>query len=254
MAVDEAIMQAVSMRLAPPTLRFYGWDPAALSLGYFQSAAKEIDVDACKAQGIDVVRRMTGGRAILHDRELTYSVIISEEYPGMPESVSESYKMLSMGLLEGMRCLDIDAQLASDKTLKPRDLSSGACFDAPSSYELVVDGKKVVGSAQVRQKGTILQHGSIINEVDGDMLFRCFAYPNEEIRERAKQIFLKKAVSLKDITGKPFQRDELCFAFLKGFEKGLGITLEEGGFLPEENKLAGELIEKYQSDEWNFRK
>lgn len=113
MAVDEAVLTMHSEGKVPPTLRFYGWNPATLSIGYFQKADEEVDFTVLEAQGLGFVRRPTGGRAVLHDQELTYSMIVSEDYPGMPRSVTEAYRVLSEGLLHGFRRLGLQAEMVS---------------------------------------------------------------------------------------------------------------------------------------------
>src|SRR5699024_3640332 len=175
MAIDEAILIAHSEGKTPPTIRFYGWDPATLSIGYFQKVDKELDMDRLRKRKLGIVRRPTGGRAVLHDQEMTYSVIVGEDYPGMPTSVTDSYRVLSQGLLEGFRKLDLSAEMVPLETEEEKEkyasMGSAACFDSPSNYELVVEGRKVAGSAQTRQRGVILQHGSILLDMDVDLLF-----------------------------------------------------------------------------------
>ena len=170
MALDEALLEWHSKGEIPPTIRFYGWNPPTLSIGYFQKAEKEINFDKVKELGLGFVRRPTGGRGVLHDEELTYSVIVSEEYPNMPKTVTEAYRVISEGLLEGFRSLGLEAYFAIPRSEEEKNSlknpRSSVCFDAPSWYELVVEGRKIAGSAQTRQKGVILQHGSILLEID----------------------------------------------------------------------------------------
>lgn len=157
MAIDEAIVIAHSKGEVPPTLRFYQWNPPTLSLGYFQKAKEEIDFEALERHQLGFVRRPTGGRAVLHDQELTYSMVVSEDYPGMPQSVVEAYRVLSQGLLYGFRRLELQAEMVSlaseEEKAKYATMGSAACFDSPSWYELIVEGRKVAGSAQTRQRG-----------------------------------------------------------------------------------------------------
>src|ERR1700730_795615 len=152
MAMDEAITGPHSEGKIPPTLRFYGWNPPTLSIGYFQKASVEVDLEALEQQGIGFVRRPTGGRAVLHDQELTYSIIVAENYPDMPSGVTEAYRVLSEGLLRGFQKLGMNATMVQcDNGVDKRAtdvMTSAACFDAPSWYELVVEGRKVAGSAQ----------------------------------------------------------------------------------------------------------
>jgi lipoyl(octanoyl) transferase len=259
MAIDEAILTAHSQGLIPPTVRFYAWDPPTLSIGYFQRAKREVDFEQLQKHGLGFVRRQTGGRAVLHDKELTYSVVLAETHPLMPRSVNESYRVLSRGLMEGFRALGLSAEMVSlaDEEDKKRyaGLGSAACFDSPSWYELVVEGRKVAGSAQTRQRGTILQHGSILLDLDADMLFDVLLFPSEEEREQMKRSFLEKAVSIKGCSGKDVSYEEAVHAFRTGFEKGLGIRLVQEGLTTFEQELAEQLRrEKYSSDAWNFRR
>ncbi|MCL6586443.1 MAG: lipoate--protein ligase family protein [Anoxybacillus sp.] len=259
MALDEALLEWHSEGKIPPTIRFYGWNPPTLSIGYFQKVEKEIDMEAVKKYGLGFVRRPTGGRGVLHDQELTYSVIVSEAHPKMPQTVTEAYRVISQGILEGFRFLGLDAYFAVPKTEEEKaDLKnprSAVCFDAPSWYELVVEGRKVAGSAQTRQKGVILQHGSILLDLDEEMLFRLFKYPNERVKERLRQNFKQKAVAMNELTERKITLPEAKEAFYKGFEKGLEIVLEPYTLSVEEMAYVNELAEKkYASDEWNFKR
>ncbi|MCY9150159.1 biotin/lipoate A/B protein ligase family protein, partial [Bacillus haynesii] len=204
MALDEALLYWHSENKIPPTIRFYGWNPPTLSVGYFQNIEKEINLDAVKKHGLGFVRRPTGGRGVLHDQELTYSVIVSEEHPEMPKTVTEAYRVISEGILEGFRELGLDAYFAIPRTEKEKQSlknpRSSVCFDAPSWYELVVEGRKVAGSAQTRQKGVILQHGSILLDLDEDKLFDLFIYKNDRLRERMQRNFKQKAVAINELT------------------------------------------------------
>jgi lipoate-protein ligase A len=260
MAIDEAILTIHSAGKVPPTVRFYTWNPATLSIGYFQQAEKEIDLDAVRERGIGFIRRPTGGRAVLHDQELTYSVIVAESHPKMPSTVNESYKVISMGLLEGFRSLGLNAEMVSlaseEDKKKYASMGSAACFDSPSWYELVVEGKKVAGSAQTRQKGVILQHGSILIDMDIDLLFTLLKFPSDQIRERFKKSFAEKAVAINRLRkGPPATLAEVKSAFFSGFEKGLGIQLLPGELSDEEKKLAQQLIQtRYGTEEWNYKR
>lgn len=259
MALDEALMDWHSDGKIPPVIRFYGWNPATLSVGYFQQVEKEIDLDAVKAHQLGFVRRPTGGRGVLHEHELTYSVIVSEEHPEMPNSVTEAYRVISEGILKGFHRLGLVAYFAVPKTVEEREAlknpRSAVCFDAPSWYELVVEGRKVAGSAQTRQKGVILQHGSILLDLDEDKLFSLFKYPNERVKERMKKAFKNKAVAINEISPRRITLEEAKEAFYHGFAEGLNIELEPYQLNEEElayvNKIANE---RYESDEWNFKR
>ncbi|MGG0543351.1 biotin/lipoate A/B protein ligase family protein [Priestia aryabhattai] len=259
MALDEALLEWHSKGEIPPTIRFYGWNPPTLSIGYFQKAEKEINFDKVKELGLGFVRRPTGGRGVLHDEELTYSVIVSEEYPNMPKTVTEAYRVISEGLLEGFRSLGLEAYFAIPRSEEEKNSlknpRSSVCFDAPSWYELVVEGRKIAGSAQTRQKGVILQHGSILLEIDEDKLFSVFNYPNDRVKERMQRAFRSKAVAIKAIAGRKISIEEAKEAFYKGFASALDIDLEPYTLSEEEEAYVEELARtKYGSDEWNFKR
>ncbi|TYR82436.1 lipoate--protein ligase family protein [Priestia megaterium] len=259
MALDEALLEWHSEGEIPPTIRFYGWNPPTLSIGYFQKAEKEIDFDKVNELGLGFVRRPTGGRGVLHDEELTYSVIVSEDHPDMPKTVTEAYRVISEGLLEGFRLLGLEAYFAIPRTEEEKNSlknpRSSVCFDAPSWYELVVEGRKIVGSAQTRQKGVILQHGSILLEIDEDKLFSVFKYPNDRVKERMQRAFRSKAVAINAIAGRKIEINEAKEAFYMGFSKALNIDLEPYTLTNEEEAYVEALAEKkYASDEWNFRR
>ncbi|PMC39589.1 octanoyltransferase [Bacillus sp. UMB0899] len=259
MAMDEALLEWHSEGKIPPTIRFYGWNPATLSIGYFQKVEKEIDLEAVKKYGLGFVRRPTGGRGVLHDQELTYSVIVSEEHPDMPKTVTEAYRVISEGILEGFKNLGLDAYFAIPRTEEEKaglkSPRSAVCFDAPSWYELVVEGRKVAGSAQTRQKGVILQHGSILLDLDEDMLFDLFKYSNDRVKERMQRAFKNKAVATNSLREKPVTIKEAKKAFKEGFEKGLDIDLVPYELTSEELQYVNQLArDKYESDAWNFKR
>lgn len=259
MAVDEAILIAHSEGVVPPTIRFYGWNPATLSIGYFQKARREVALERVAERGLGFVRRATGGRAVLHDREVTYSVIVSEDYPGMPSTVTESYRVISAGLLEGFRELEMQAEMvpleSEEEKAKYASMGSAACFDSPSNYELVVEGRKVAGSAQTRQKGVILQHGSILLDLDADLLFDLLHFPSDRVRERMKRGFFEKAVAINQLRSDPINYEKAVDAFTIGFAKGMNIQLTPGELTPRELEMARELVtSRYGRQEWNFKK
>ncbi|MGC5327093.1 lipoate--protein ligase family protein [Brevibacillus sp. SYSU BS000544] len=259
MAIDEAILILHSEGKVPPTVRFYTWNPATLSIGYFQKSEKEIDLDAVREHKLGFVRRPTGGRAVLHDQELTYSVVVSEDHPKMPASVTEAYQVISTGLLHGFHQLGLQAEMVSlaseEEKEKYSSPGSSACFDSPSWYELVVEGKKVAGSAQTRQKGVILQHGSILLDMDVELLFSLLKFPSERVKQRMIDSFVQKAVTINEVSGRTVSLEEAIEAFRKGFASGLEVELVEQPLTEEELKLAQELAEtRYATDEWNFRR
>ncbi len=259
MALDEAILMQVSAGQAPPTLRFYRWERPTVTLGYFQRTTKEIDLDALKKKHFALVRRMTGGRAVLHDKELTYSVMVPGDHELARASVMESYRMLSEGLREGFSQLGLQAQVVSlgDEAVREkfRSLDSAACFDSPSWYELVVEGKKIAGSAQVRAHGGLLQHGSLLLDLCADDLFDVLLFRSAEHRQLLRQEFDSRAVSVKQLSGNDVSYEAAAKAFAVGMERGLPCDLTPGEVTDKELQLALELQQqKYESPEWNFRR
>ena len=266
MAIDEAIMIAHREGLVPPTIRFYQWSPPAVSLGYFQDLEKEIDVDVCKNLGIDIVRRPTGGKAVLHDKELTYSFIIRENHPLVNDSILETYKKVSGGIIRGLSYLGIKAELVplreklkstpsgnEAKSEIPHSDIKSICFSVPSQYEVQVEGKKIVGSAQVRKREIVLQHGSLLIELEKDKLFSVFNFPSVHIRERLKTRF--NATSLEEILKRKINFSELSEILPRGFEEEFGVRLVEGKLTEQEEKISKDLLEnKYSTYEWNYQR
>ena len=258
MAMDEALLNFVSRGEIDPVIRFYTWNPATLSIGYFQRLQKEIDIDKVKEKGYGLVRRQTGGRGVLHDKELTYSVIVPESHPNMPSTVTEAYKIISQGLLEGFKNLGFETYFAIPRSKEERDKlkqpRSSVCFDAPSWYELVVEGRKIAGSAQTRQKGVILQHGSILQDIDIDDLFDMFIFKNERLKAKMKENFVQKAVAINDISNQHITLNEMENAFEAGFKKGLNIDFKPLELTEKQKEEVQELEEKYRSEAWMHRK
>ena len=259
MALDEALLNWHSEKLIPPVIRFYEWSPTTLSIGYFQQAERDINLMALKDQNIGFVRRPTGGRAVLHEHELTYSIIVEENYQNMPESVTEAYRILSEGLLLGFQNLGLDAYFSVPDTVeKQEDLKkpkSAVCFDAPSWYELVVEGKKVAGSAQTRQKGVILQHGAILLSLDVEKLLSVFRFSSEEVKQQMREKLPLKAIAIDQLTDKYITIDDCIDAFKRGFEQALYIELVPYELTREQRQYVEQLEkEKYANDAWNFKK
>lgn len=258
MAMDEALLNFVSRGEIDPVIRFYTWNPATLSIGYFQRLKREIDIEKVKEKGYGLVRRQTGGRGVLHDKELTYSVIVPESHPKMPTTVTEAYRVISQGLLEGFKNLGFETYFAVPRSKEEREKlkqpRSSVCFDAPSWYELVVEGRKIAGSAQTRQKGVILQHGSILQDIDVDELFDLFVFKHDRLKNKMKEAFVDKAVAINDISEKHITLNEMEDAFKEGFKEGLQIEFKPLTLTDEQMNEVKELEEKFRSDEWTYRK
>jgi lipoate-protein ligase A len=267
MAVDEALLESV-IRGGQPALRFYTWLPATLSLGVNQPVG-EIDAVACGERSIGLVRRITGGRAVLHQHELTYSVVAPESDSRVSGGVLESYRKISVALVEGLRSLGADVKLSpynreliaslrrrtTDDRRQETESGHGAvCFDAASAYELTANGKKLVGSAQARRGGAILQHGSILLDVDWEAWASVFSYASEAGRQRALQKLPMRMTSLKQELGRDISLVEVASALKMAFERALGVSLEVGGLTEEERAVAERLAgEKYSSQAWTAR-
>ncbi|WP_353418055.1 biotin/lipoate A/B protein ligase family protein [Staphylococcus delphini] len=258
MALDEALLNFVSRGEIDPVVRFYTWNPPTLSIGYFQRLSKEIDIDKVKEKGYGLVRRQTGGRGVLHDKELTYSVIVPEAHPDMPQTVTEAYRVISDGLLEGFKSLGFDAHFAVPRSKEEREKlkqpRSSVCFDAPSWYELVVEGKKIAGSAQTRQKGVILQHGSILQDVDIDDLFDMFIFKNDRLKAKMKEAFVEKAVAINDLSDETITLAQMEVAFKEGFKKALDIEFKPLELTAAQLEEVTALEEKYRSEAFLYRK
>ena len=217
MAVDEELLARAQAGEDRPVLRFYAWQPPAVSLGRFQKSETAVNVEACKRLGFDIVRRITGGRAVLHNKELTYSIIARTDNPLFPGNVLGTYKVIAAGLLAGLRNLGIPAEIVSrggrhadrvDKNAK-----DAACFSSPSWYEILVQGRKIVGSAQRRVSGAFLQHGSIL--MDYDPQLEALVIPGGCAGD--------VVTSIKRELGRDVPLDEVKQAFAEGFRETLGI-------------------------------
>lgn len=252
MALDESLLNWHSEGSIPPTLRFYGWAKPSLSVGRFQEVDTVIDFNALQKYGCQFVRRLTGGSAVLHDDELTYSLVLSEQHPSIPKSVRDAYYILSKGVLEGYHNLGIQA----DYAIPEKSIEKGrttVCFEEPAYYEMVVNGKKISGNAQTRIKNVLLQHGSIPMRIDTQMLFDLFRFPSEEVRQEKRSAFADKAITINQITNKVYKYGMLKEAFRKGFQTGLDIKLNPLQLSEKQWEEVYHLAKsKYTSESWNM--
>ena len=242
MAVDEAISEAVRQELSPPTLRLYRWSRPSLSIGHFQKIS-EVNIDYCGKMDYPVVRRLTGGRAILHDAELTYSFSARTGSPPFSSSLHENYSVISNAILLGLKSCGINADISFE-----RKRSSGqrnpACFKTVSYGEITLNGKKVIGSAQKRYSNGFMQHGSILLDFDVEKLCNVLVHADNSV--------FSDITSISDHTeGVTFEN--LGLAIKKGYEDSLGIKLISDSPTKFELQLAKELEKnKYSTKEWNF--
>jgi len=237
MAIDEAILQHVAGGESPPTLRFYGWRPSAVSIGYFQGIELEVDLDVCHTRGVDVIRRLTGGGAVYHDTEgeVTYSLAVAESYAGIPNRVLDSYAFLCSGLVVGLGLLGIAAEF------RPiNDITAGE--------------KKISGNAQTRRFGGILQHGTLLCEVDPQLMFTLLKVPNEKFRDKLIQGVEERVTSIKREIGE-VDRERIVDALVRGFSQALGVEFESGALKDAELALAAKLrTERYATHAWNHKR
>ena len=250
MALDEAILDSVASGTSAPTLRLYAWTPACLSLGYAQPAS-DANGEGLRRMGWDLVRRPTGGRAILHTQELTYAIASPQDDMRVTGNILESYRSLSRGLIRGLSLLGLEPEA---KALGVREGSSGGvCFEIPSNYEITIKGRKLVGSAQLRRMGAVLQHGSLPLQGDLGRIILGMRI-DEPDRETAAARVRQRAVSLAEALGKEISWEVAANALAQGFAEALSLAWVEGGLTPEELSKATLLTEdKYRSAAWTTR-
>lgn len=253
MAIDEAIAEAVADGASPPTLRFYGWEPPCLSLG-FRQPWDDVDVARARALGWDVVRRPTGGRAILHTDELTYVVCAPDGEPRVKGGVLESYKRLSAALLNGLRALGVDADRATPY-YHDHSTPGPACFDGPSDYEITVAQRKLIGSAQLRRRGVVLQHGTL--PLVGDITRICDGlwFETEGQRMATRSRLRYRATTLESALGGPAPSLDAAAAALRdAFAETLALRLLPGTLTAAETARVAQLrAEKYAAPAWTER-
>ena len=254
MAMDQALAEACAAGDSPPTLRFYRWHPPAVSLGRHQPLS-EIDAEAAAERGYEVVRRPTGGRAILHTDELTYSVAAPADEPRVVGSVMDAYLRLSNALLVGLRELGLEADKAAGSVRAGPDVSA-ACFEVPSAYEITARGRKLIGSAQSRRAGYVLQHGSLPLVGDIGRLVDVLALPPDQAA-RLRAELVGRAGTLAEALGLPEDAPELRFdhvaqALCRGFTAMLNLELKPEQPSPAEVRRAAVLIrEQFGNPAWN---
>lgn len=222
MGVDEAIMKS-----GIPTLRLYQWSPPAISIGYFQSLEAEVKTEVCKKQGIDIVRRITGGGAVFHDKELTYSLVMPEK--NMPSEIIKSYEMICALIVNALR-----------------DLKIKASFHPIN--DILVKNKKISGNAQTRKQGMLLQHGTILLDVDVDRMFSLLKVPDEKMRGKLIKVVKERVTSVHE-TNPCITIVEVQQAIIRQFEKKIG-SITQDTLTPEEEKQALKSSEKFSSKDW----
>jgi lipoate-protein ligase A len=236
MAIDRAILEAHREGLVPPTLRVYGWTPPAISIGYFQGMNEEVDVQACHKQGVDCVRRITGGGAVFHDKELTYSVVVSESHPMIPHNILESYARICGALVRGLDGLGIQSSFVPIN-------------------DIVVGSQKISGNAQTRKQGVVLQHGTILLDVDVEMMFTLLQVPNEKIKDKLISDVRQRVTSCSRVLGRPVSFDDVSRNIRHGFEQTFSVQLCEGTLNAKERDWTDKYRrEIFNQHAWNYKR
>lgn len=233
MAIDETVLRRVASGKVPPTFRLYGWKPPAVSIGYFQSLVEEVDLEVCEECGVDIVRRITGGGAVFHDEEVTYSAIAPENWGGLPESIPESYEFICDGIIEGLKVLGVETHFQG-------------------LNDIAVGGKKISGNAQTRRKGVVLQHGTVLIGVDPERMFTLLRVPSEKTRKKLIKSAKERVTCLNEVLPKSVTFEDVVAALADGFEKCLDLKFDKSTLGEEELSEAQELAKKkYATLEWN---
>ena len=234
MSLDESVLRHVSDGSSPPTLRLYSWKPSAVSVGYFQSLREEVDVDECFRRGVDIVRRITGGGAVYHDREVTYSFIAPEKC--VADDILQSYRHICSGLVSGLKFLGIDAQFAP-------------------LNDIISHGKKISGNAQTRRQDCVLQHGTLLLDVDVGTMFSLLRVPSQKLRDKMIADAKDRVTSVRHVLKKEVSYDTAAAALKRGFATALKLDLHGGSPTKSELTLALELqMTKYRTLEWNDKR
>ena len=228
MARDVAILEAVSEGASPPTLRLYGWNPPCLTLGRHQKT-DAADLEFCRAEGIDVVRRPTGGRALLHHLELTYAVIAPLGVVPLPRALQEAYSRICGALVRAMKILGVDAMLTGGEVnlQLPGPRTAIPCFEAPAGGEVVVAGRKLIGSAMRAHSGTILQHGAILLDWDSRLQAGSMGLADDSSLR-------PHVTTLNDELDRLPNRSDLDRTLVQAFADELEIAFEQGPLTADE--------------------
>src|SRR5713101_4021202 len=246
MAIDESVLTHHLNGEVPPTLRVFRWSQPSISLGRFQSIEREIVSERCKQLGVALVRRPTGGRAVYHHDEFTYSIVISKRY-GVPPGVVAAYAYLAQGLLAALRLVGVQAELSDERVSKH---PSAACFASSTQADLTSGGFKLVGSAQVWKDDALLQQGSLPLDDRAAEFFSMLRYPTDAARAEALALYREKTTPLHTfIPGTSWE--EVAQAFRTGFSTALQADFVPGTLSRSEWELARQLVEeKYSKLEW----
>jgi lipoate-protein ligase A len=246
MAIDEAILTLHIQGKVPPTLRVFRWSQPSISLGRFQSIEREIDSEICAQRGVALVRRPTGGRAVYHCDEFTYSIVIGKRH-GVPSGVVAAYAYLAQGLLVALQQLGVQAELSDERVNKH---PSAACFASSTQADLTSSGFKLVGSAQVWKDDALLQQGSLPLDDRAPEFFEMLRFPDAAARQQALNQYHEKTTPLHTFAP-AITWEDVAQAFRQGFSKALHAQWQPDTLTPDEWALAHRLVdEKYSKLTW----
>jgi lipoate-protein ligase A len=236
MALDQALLESLAAG-SPPVLRFFGWQPPAVSLGYFQGIEDEVDLRACARRGVDLVRRISGGGAVFHQEEVTYSLILPAAHPLAQGSLEDSYRRFCRGIILGLESLGLEAAFAP--------INDVVLCQGPWA------GRKVSGNAQSRRQSCILHHGTVLLDLDPGLMFELLKPPPEKNRKTGG----RRVAGLREVLNRRVDFEEACRALEEGFTRSLGLALSPGEPDPGEMARARQLVEeKFGCREWLFRR
>ena len=221
MAVDAALLADCEQGLILPTVRLYGWSEPAITLGYSQNASAELDMERCRELAIPVVRRPTGGRALLHYNELTYAVVAPVSLAPFNRGLQATFQVISEALLLGLQGLGIQGEINACQH-RSETVRSPSCFASLNHYEITVDGKKLVGSAQKRTSKAFLQHGSVIIDADHELFTSVLKFEDEGERVALQERLMNSTTTLNQVCDRKLSFEEISSALQEGFRKTLG--------------------------------
>ena len=235
MGFDEALLVLKNQGVIPPTLRLYMWSPSTVTIGYFQRIRDVVNLEYAEKHNIPVVRRITGGGAVYHDMygEITYSIVLDAK--GSLLDVQESYRIICSGLVEALRHVGLEASFAPVN-------------------DIIVNNKKISGSAQTRKRNTILQHGTLLVSSNLDIMEKVLVVPKEKLISHKVVSIKDRVTTVSTELGRDIEPEDLIPYLIKGFEKALNLKLVEEKPSTKEVRLAEELSEKYRKHEWNFKR
>ena len=236
MGIDEAVLAAVSRGESPPTLRLYRWSPPCVTVGYFQGLEAEVDLEACRAGGVDTVRRLTGGGAVFHESEITYSLVLPLAHELAPDGILDSYRLICAGIVRGLGILGVES------AFEPiNDILSG--------------GKKISGNAQTRRQGCLLQHGTVLLDLDVERMFTLLKVPAEKLKGKLIEDVKSRVTSLRMLLGREIPYEEAAAALRRGFAEAWGATLEDAPLTAAEAAEARRCaVERFSTPGWNGRR